>query len=123
MTFHSKTYNFKVTHVAAINSESDESALRMPALHSCSSWVDVEKPKIAVGHNFENMRMPRNKQLRRISINLRSDGTIVMSRVAAYVFHQHLNLLAFPSKNFGKHKPKVAAVAVSAHSSNRAKGL
>lgn len=50
---HAKTYDFKVAHLAAIDSEADKCALRVPSLHACCARIDVQKSEVIVVHDFE----------------------------------------------------------------------
>ena len=61
-------------------------------------------------NHFQQVGMPGNEELRWVGVDGSSNAGIILARVAANVFHQHIYVLAFPSIDFGEFDADIAAV-------------
>ena len=81
--------NLKVAEVTAVYGEADKGSNLMPALQSCSAWIDMEQPKLFVVEDLEDMAVTGDEELGRVCVDLLADEWVVMSWIAADVCHQY----------------------------------
>ena len=66
--------------------------------------------------------MTSDKELRRIGKECRAHAEIIITRIAADMFDEYIDILALEPVQFSVHQPQVSAVAVTIDSPERTKG-
>src|SRR5690606_26233846 len=72
-----------------------------------------------IGHYLQNMRMPTNKQLRRIFVDFLSDAVIILSRISSDMRNPHID--AFTNEPVVKRKlqSRFGVIDISPHGTER----
>ena len=94
----------------------------MPPLDARGAGVDVQQSELLVVLHLQDVRVAADEELGRTRHELPHDAAVVAAGVAAYVFHQHVYLLALEPQHLRKHAAQVAAVAVAAHGTQGPEG-
>ena len=85
--------NLHIADLAAVNFEAYGGAYSVGTILACSSRVDVEQIVYWVVNDFEDMRVPGNKDLGTAGLNLRHGTGIVSTRITSDMGHQYVALL------------------------------
>jgi hypothetical protein len=65
-------------------------------LDSSGPWINVNEPEVGISHNFQDMRMPTDKNIRLILQNQRPGPWVVVARRTSDVHHKHFQAFALP---------------------------
>ena len=83
---------------------------------SCGAGVDVEQVAFFVVHNAQYVRVSGHEDVGFLFVEERQHKTVVVTRVAADVCHQHFGAFAVEELVLGNLVAQVVAVAVAKHS-------
>ena len=114
--------DFQILEYLPVNGKSYQCPLLVPALDAGSTRIDVQHIQCLIKLHLQDMRMTSNEKLGRIGIERAPDGSIVVPRVTADVFNQHIHILALETVQFPVHQSEVTPVAVAADSPERPEG-
>ena len=81
--------NLHIANLLAIDYKSKSSTHLVKAIATCGTWIYVEQVIMLVKYDFEDVRVPGNKNIGAALFNhaLGSRGVVV--GITAYVSHQH----------------------------------
>lgn len=108
-------YDFQIFNLLAVDDKPHQCAHLMEAVPACRTRVDVQASDSRVVHHFQQMRVTRNEEPRRMRINLATDAGIVFAGIAPNVLHQHIHLLTLPPIGLRESDTDIAAVDVAIH--------
>ena len=96
----SKRYDLTVLKVTPINSQSDQRTLLLPTCDASGPRVDVKQAEGLVGHDFKDVGVARDKEIRWAGIDHVANRCVVATRITADVLHQDVNILTSEAQYF-----------------------
>ena len=61
--------HLQIMQLTAINMKPQSCSHRLPTLDSSGPWINVNEPEVGISHNFQDMRMPTDENIRLILHN------------------------------------------------------
>ena len=111
--------DFHAMDAPLIYTKTQGSTHQMKALNSCSSGINHQHIPLRITHDFQDMRMAADKQIRLISVNKFTCTGVVSSRIATDMSHENLYSLTFKKAVQGMIIAKTMVVTVSCDSDKR----
>ncbi len=106
--------DFHVLKILAVDGEADEGAAVVPALQTGCAGINVEALERAVVEDFEDVGVSGDEEVGRAHKELSANAAVVVSGVAADVFHQDVCVFATKAQGGGVEASQVSSVAVAA---------
>ena len=111
--------DFHAMDAPLIYTETQGSTHQMKTLDSCSSGIDHQHIPLRITHDFQDMRMAADKQIRLISVNKFTCTGVVSSRIATDMSHENLYTLTFKKTVQGMIIAETMVVTVTCDSDKR----
>ena len=94
----------------------------MPSLNACGTRIDMQKTEGLIIFHFEDMRMTSNEKLGRTGKERGTDRRVVVARITANMFDEHVDILTLEAVQFAVHEPQIASVTIATDSTEGTEG-